>query len=195
MFLHVPETARTIVMGRFTLHKLTLNIKRKRCPRLEDTCLHKQCLKLSTRLYKKAATLRSIAANRCTVLLARKSGFASTKRNFKRMDTQKMSLFSPWTLPKEVWCKFSTLVNEVNLSHLKIPVLVDGFMLRCSRASSVPSWPIGIRHDRIKQLTVSPPGANVIPALQLRLLTRLVGKEVLVFHWFVLPTKEETQPQ
>ena len=86
-------------------------------------------------------------------------------------------------------------MNKVNPSHLKILARVDGFILRCSRASSVPSDRSVIRHDRIKQLTVSPPGVNVIPALQLRLLSRLVGREVLKFHWFVLPTKEETQPQ
>lgn len=56
--------------------------------------------------------------------------------------------------------KVLTLVNELSSSHLKIPIRVDVFHDDIHQLRQFHDW--NIRHDRIKQLTVSPPGDNVI---------------------------------
>lgn len=83
--------------------------------------------------------------------------FRFPKRNFKNTDTQKMSLLSRWTLPKEVWWNFQLWRMRWTPRIWKSLFESTDFSLRCSRASSVP-WPMIYAIDRIKQLTVSPPG-------------------------------------
>ena len=96
---------------------------------------------------------------------ARKSSFVSTKRNLS-VWTHKRCRY--WVIEHSQrkydeifnsgeWGEPLAFVNPYSSRRI--------FRLRCSRASSVPSWPPWYTYaiDRIKQLTVSPPGVNVIP--------------------------------
>ena len=165
MFLHVPKTARTTMIRRFTLHKLTLNYT-------EIAIQHWKILVCTNNAfsYPLGFSRKQQFYDLSQQIVVR---FSSASRG-SRVSFPQRGILSVWTHKRcryrvlehsqrkydeifntDEWGEPFAFENPYSNRRILCWALRELRQLYHDRSSR-------IRHDRIKQLTVSPPGVNVI---------------------------------
>lgn len=165
MFLHVPKTARTTMIRRFTLHKLTLKYT-------EIAIQHWKILVCTNNAlsYPLGFSRKQQLYDLSQQIVVRFSSQGS------RVSFPQRGILSVWTHKR---CRYWVLEHSqrkydeiFNSGEWGEPFAFENpyssRRILCCAVRELRQFhddrSTSIRHDRIKQLTVSPPGVNVIPA-------------------------------